>query len=347
MDYNEQNGLTNESQGAPRDEQGGAGNIPRKKISIWKILGRIIFALSVLANIVLLFALFALAAVFLTGKAGTLIEEVIQPGPSSAKIAVINVAGVLDDENADKIIKQIKASEKDGSVKALILRVNSPGGGIAASDRIYNEAVQYRRKMNRPVVAFMQQVAASGGYYVSVAADEIIAEPTAITGSIGVIAQMFVLKELLENKLGIQPVTMIVGDKKAWPNPFAPITEEQKKYLDERILTPAYNRFVGIVAERRKMIDPNDIKRLADGSIYNADSAVQEKLIDEIGYIADAVVKAKELAGIKDARVIEYQKPFSMARLLGSETSSLFRFTRNSLNELNCPQVMYLWSVYQ
>jgi len=320
-------------------------NTPKKQTG-WRIFWGIILGLSVLANIALFLMLIGLAAVFVTGQKGIFTEEVIQAGPRTSKIAVITVQGIIDDEQAQDVYKQIKSARQDKRVKGLILRVNSPGGTISGSDQICNEIRKYRKEEDKPVVAFMQGVAASGGYYVSVGCDQIVAEPTAITGSIGVIAGHFVIQGLLEEKLGIQPTIFKSGQKKDWPSPFQPVTEEQRQYIQDKLIDPAYNRFVQVVAEGRgEALTLDDVKRLADGSIYGAKEALSEKLIDKIGYIDEAIEQVKLLAGIEKAQVVEYRKPFSFADFLSSRSGNILKINRSTLYELSTPQVLYLWSL--
>jgi protease-4 len=302
----------------------------------------------VLANIALFLMMVGMVAVFAArGQRSIFIEEVIQAGPRMTKIAVVDVQGIIDSEQAQDVYKQIKSAREDSRVKGLILRVNSPGGTISGSDQICNEIRKYRREEDKPVVAFMQGVAASGGYYVSVGCDRIVAEPTVITGSIGVIAGHFVLQGLLEEKLGIQPVIFKSSEKKDWPSSFQPVTEEQRRYIQDRLIDPAYKRFMQVVAEGRgESLTLADVERLADGSIYGAEEALNEKLIDKIGYIDEAVEEVKSLAGIEKAQVIEYRKPFSLAYLLSSRSKSILRIDKSALYELSTPQVLYLWSMY-
>ncbi len=321
-------------------------NTPKKR-SGWRIFWGIILGMSVLANITLVLMLIGLAAAFMIGQEGIFTEEVIQGGPRTAKIAVITVQGIIDSEQAQDVYEQIKSARQDKRVKGLILRVNSPGGTISGSDQICNEIRKYRKEEDKPVVAFMQGIAASGGYYVSVGCDKIVAEPTAITGSIGVIAGYFVLQQLLEEKLGIQPTVFKSSEKKDWPSPFRPITEEQRQYVQDKLINPAYNRFVQIIAEGRgEVLTLDDVKRLADGSIYGAEEALNEKLIDKIGYIDEAAEEVKSLAGIEKAQIVEYRKPFSLVSLLSSRSGNILKIDKSTLYELSTPQVLYLWSLY-
>jgi protease-4 len=308
----------------------------------WKILLGIILGFSIIANLVLIVALAASVIVFAAGKNEYFLEKVLEEGPGANKIAVIRIEGIIDNKLAENVRQQIKAAKKDKNVKAVIFRTNSPGGGIAASDRIYDQICRFRAETGKPAVAFMETVAASGGLYTSCGCDKIIAEPTTITGSIGVIMGHLVLQELFEQKLGIKPVIVKSGPKKDWPTSFEPVTEDQIQYINEKLISPAYERFVNIVAKSRKdALTIEQIRVLADGSIYNATEALENKLIDEIGYMQEAVALAKSLAKITDARVVEYEKPFSFESFL--DTKSIFRLDRDAIYELTTPQLMYLW----
>jgi protease-4 len=233
-------------------------------------------------------------------------------------------------------------------VKGVIIRVNSPGGTISASDHIYKEIRKFRNEEDKPVIAFMQGMAASGGYYASVACEKIIAEPTAITGSIGVISWYLVVQELLEQKLGVLPVTIKSGQKKDWPSSFRAPTEEELQYVRDKMITPALERFVEVVAEGREAsLTLAEVRQLAeDAGIYGAREALDEKLIDEIGYLDEAVELVTSLAGIDKARVVEYRKPFSLTDFFSYRKSSLLKLDRNTLYDLGTPQILYLWSAY-
>ncbi len=326
---------------------GASGPAPKRKGGGLRILWGILLFLSVLANIGLFVMLIAVVMVFAAGQRPGLNESIVREGPASVKIAVINVQGVIHSQLAEDVRRQLKAASKDSRVRGVIVRVNSPGGTISGSDQIHNEILRFRREHGKPVIAFQQSVAASGGYYASVACEKIIAEPTAITGSIGVISWWLVVQELLEDKLGVQAVTVKSGLKKDWPSSFRPPTEEEIAYMDERLIQPAFKRFKEVIVEGRKSVLTRDeIDKLADGGIFVAEQAKAEDLIDDIGYLDDAIAAVRKMAKIGKARVVEYRRPFSLMDIMSYKTESLLKLDRSTLYELSCPQVLYLWTAY-
>jgi len=319
---------------------------PPRRFSVWRVLWRVLFGLSVLANIGLLLLLVSAIMMIAMGGGG-LYKTVIREGPRDSRIAVISVSGLIDGGEAEEVYRQMEAARQDRAVKGIIVRVDSPGGTISASDRIYKEIMDYRKERGLPAVAFLQGTAASGGYYASVACEKIVAEPTTITGSIGVVMVHFVFQNLLENKLGIQPVFLTMGAKKDWPSSFRTPTQEELAYVHDRLLEPSYKRFVDVVKEGRQgVLSPSEVEKLADGSIYIADQALQAKLIDKVGYLEEAIATVKALAGIEDAQVIEYRRPFSLFGLLTAKSGPIPKFDRKTLFEFGTPQVLYLWKAY-
>jgi protease-4 len=350
MDYEQDNNFSDPIEplepAARRD-----GRLPtrehRKTWTVWKVIWWIIMVFSVMANFVLFLLLVGVITIFTAGHGSLLTEEVLREGPVRDKIAVITVQGIIYGDVADDVYGQLKAARQDHRVKGLIVRVNSPGGTVSASDQIYKQISEFRDKENKPVIAFMQGVAASGGYYTSVACEKIIAEPTVITGSIGVISSYLVVQELLEEKLGVQPVTIKSGQKKDWPSYFRSPSPEEIQYMQDKLIKPAYDRFVQIVAEGRKSsLTLDKVKELADGSIFGAQEAFEVKLIDDIGYLDEAIELVKSMAGIKEAQVIEYRKPFSISDILNSRKTNMLKIDRNTLYEISTPQILYLWSAY-
>ena len=149
----------------------------------------------------------------------------------------------------------------------------------------------------------------------------------------------------MEEKLGVNAVTIKSGEKKDWPNTFQETTEEQKVYLYDKLVIPAYNRFVDLVADGRKdHLTAMEVKRLSDGSIYGANEALDEKLIDGVGYIEEAIAVAEKLAGISGGEVVEYKRPFTFANFMRAESRFGFNIDRESLEELTAPRLEYRWT---
>lgn len=307
---------------------------------IWAALSFI----AVAANMLLFVVIFG-AALFAGWGYGGFQEHLIQAGPQKDKIVIIAINGIIDARQSERFCQQIRAAARDKSVKGLIIRINSPGGTISGSDQIYHQIRQFRRDSDRPVVAFIQGVAASGGYYTAVACQQIMAEPTAITGSIGVMLGHFVFGELFEKKLGIKPVILKSGQKKDWPSSFEPPTTEQLDYLRQRLLEPAYQRFVDIVREgRRDIISDQRLQDLADGGIFTAPQAKENGLVDQVGYLDDAIELVTDMAGLDRAKVVEYRQALSLVGLLTQAIGGRLSLDISSLFELLIPQALYLWS---
>jgi len=279
------------------------------------------------------------------------ISELYRDGNSDT-IAVIPVEGIIDSSQAARVRMFVDEVLADDAVKAVVLRVDSPGGGIAASDRIWYE-VRRLRDNGLPVVSSYGGVAASGGYYISCATDHILAEPTCITGSIGVIAQSFIFKDLLD-KVGVEPVTLIstASPSKDLGNPYREWTEADRvKYVG--LLDAAYDIFNQRVREGRShaITDPARIDELADGSIYTAAQALSSGLIDSIGYLDDAVTEAEKRAGVtpgESSVIILRQATSIFDDLLISSPASIRSRLRDAesirslVNELAAPRLMYL-----
>ena len=319
---------------------------PAKKRTFGGMVLRTLFVLSLLCNLFLFMVIIAMAT--MVGGTGETVYEkyTLIDGTGIDSVAVINIQGVIQQELSEDIRKKFKAATEDENVKAVIVRIVSPGGTVSASDQIHHEISKYKQATGNPVVAFMQTVAASGGYYSAVACDHIIAEPTVITGSIGVIMNNFVLKDLLNEKLGITPVTVKSGEKKDWPSAFNETTDEQIQYLQDKLIGPAYQRFVSLVINGRGgVLTEEQVLKLADGSIFSAFEALDEKLIDEIGYIENAIMAAEKLAGITGAQVFEYREPFSLASLVSAKTNVTLPFDTDSLTQMLAPQLLYMWQV--
>ncbi|MEA3367474.1 MAG: signal peptide peptidase SppA [Planctomycetota bacterium] len=324
---------------------------PRRGSRVVTVLGTILLVLSIGVNAVLLLVVLGLVGMLgseLTGGTveETLLERTVARGPSGTKIAVVRVQGIIEDTLVERVRRQLDRARRDDDVVAVILRIDSPGGYLTASDTLYHHVQVFAEESGKPVVAAMDGVAASGGYYAACAAETIVAQRTTVTGSIGIIAQYFFLSGLMEDKLGIQSVTLKRGRQKDWPNLFAAdMTPEQRDYIMEAMLDPGYAQFVDVVAEARGM-DRGDVLALATGRIFIGPEARENGLVDEIGYFGRAIEIATEKAGVAEAKVVEYVRPFGFMEIFGltAKAKSLLDLRPETLAGLASPRVMYLWT---
>ncbi|MGH8094502.1 MAG: signal peptide peptidase SppA [Chthoniobacterales bacterium] len=242
------------------------------------------------------------------------------------KIAVISLRGLIStgvpgnvgDSMVDDLRWEFEQARNDSNVRAVVLDIDSPGGEVTASDIIYNAVVKTRAK--KPVVVYMESLAASGGYYVSCGGKYLMANETSITGSIGVIIQTLNYEQLF-NKIGLASVVFKSGKFKDMLNGARPITPEERDYVQSFVMK-TYDKFLGIVAKERNL--PEDVLRngIADGRILSGRDALDDKLIDGLGQIEDAYAKAKELGHAPDARIVKYGPPFSLGRVFRMLTKS-------------------------
>ena len=199
----------------------------------------------------------------------------------------------------DRVRSLLDRADVDPAVKAIVVRVNSPGGSVVASDEIYRALLAY----DKPVVISMGDTAASGGYYISCGGDHVMAHPDTLTGSIGVISQFLTVEDLLDN-VGVEAVVITTGPRKDIGSPYRDMTEDEKA-LWRDILDQVYQDFVDVVAEARELPEET-VRELADGSIYTGQQALEHGLVDAVGTRDDAIQKAGELGGIEgEPRVIE------------------------------------------
>ncbi len=216
-------------------------------------------------------------------------------------------SGILDREGdiLSQVFHRLQRASEDESVKGVILRLDTPGGEVTASDILYHEIINYRKNTGVPVLALMMGVTASGGYYIASACDYIIAHPSTLTGSIGVISIFPNLRELFD-KVGIQVQVIKSGELKDSGSVFREMTDKEKVVFQE-IIDDYYQKFLHAVYEARKdSLTLESLKKIADGRVYTASQAHESKLIDEIGYFDSALKKILELAGLPKAKVIAY-----------------------------------------
>ncbi len=236
----------------------------------------------------------------------------------TGKVAILPITGLIAD--SDATIDQLKKFAKDDSVKAIVLRINSPGGGVGASQEIYAEVRKLKDK--KPVVTSMGAVAASGGYYVACGSRKIYANPGTITGSIGVIMQFLNVKDLIE-KIGIKGVVVKSGPLKDAGSPLREMTPEERQYL-QSVIDNVHGQFVHAVAEGRKL-DVEAVRKIADGRVFSGEQAKALGLVDALGNQEDAVADAARMAKIEgEPRVVlPPKKKISILELLREETKSI------------------------
>jgi protease-4 len=288
------------------------------------------------------------------------LQERVIEGEGPGKVLVMDISGVLAYEEKDnggsfreevnliaRVKEELRKAAADDEIKAIVLRIQSPGGTVNASDLIHHEILEFKKKQNVVVVACFLGIATSGGYYVATAADHIIAQPTTLTGSIGTIALKFNVEGLME-KVGIAEETVKSGDKKDMWSPFRPATSEEKKIF-QSIIDEYQDKFLEVVREGRKNMSEADLAKVKDGRVFSGGQAFKLGLVDQLGYLYDAIQWAKNAAGIERAKVVMYHRPgthvenvYSLSK--GEAWSWAERLQRGELlPQRETPQFMYLW----
>ncbi len=282
------------------------------------------------------------------------------------KIALIDIEGMITNcrdtsllgsgENPTALaIEKLQKAAADPLVKAVVVRINSPGGGVTASDIIYREVIKVRegdparRFCPKPVVAAIMDVGASGGYYIACGADEIMAQPTTVTGSIGVVMLTYSGKGLLD-KVGISTDAIKSGPNKDMGSPYKLMDPEERKIFQEMV-NEFYGGFIQVVAHSRAKLTEARIRQLADGRVYTGCQALKLGLVDRIGGLDDALVRAKERANLGAAKVVIYHRPVGYRGSIYSASEPLPTQARqNNFINIQLPDAlqnqslfMYLW----
>ncbi len=264
----------------------------------------------------------SVVALFFLGKGDSAFEF-------GEKVGVVEIKGVIADPKS--VISQLKRFRKDNDIKAIVLRIDSPGGGVGPSQEIYAEVKKTTGL--KKVVASMGAIAASGGYYVGAAADHIMANPGTITGSIGVVMEFANAQELFQ-KIGVSAVVIKSGDYKDTGSPLRKMTPEERRLLED-FVGNVHQQFVTAVAEGRKMSEET-VRTFADGRIFSGQQAHELGLLDSLGNLEDAIALAAEMGGIKGEPSVVYaeKKKFSLLEfILGSKLAgTLDRITSAALH---------------
>lgn len=236
------------------------------------------------------------------------------------RIALIRVEGVILDSQTT--VGELKRFSENPSVKAIVLRIDSPGGGVVPSQEIHDAVKRVRTKSNKAVIASMGSVAASGGYYIAAATDRIVANPGTLTGSIGVIMETANVEGLLQ-KIGVEGVVIKSGKYKDVGSPLRKMSDEERGLL-QTVMDDVHKQFIEAVAEGRA-IELTDAQALADGRIFTGRQAKEAKLVDELGDLEDAIQLAADVVGIEgEPKVVEPRRRFSIRELLESKFSAMF-----------------------
>ena len=245
------------------------------------------------------------------------LKEYTLQGKEMGKVLVIPIRGIISDaprrqfittwpSMVQEIVSQLRKAEDDPEVKAVLLKIDSPGGSVIASDLIYNEIMAFKQRKKAKVVAAMMGVAASGGYYIALPADFILAHPTTVTGSVGVLFLNPNVSGLME-KIGVDVNVSKTGENKDMGSPFRQATEEEQGIIQD-IVDRLGAQFLDHIAEHRKL-GPNRLKEISSARIYLADDALKLGMVDSIGYLDEAVSRAKKLADLpEDAKVVVYRR---------------------------------------
>ena len=284
---------------------------------------------------------FALAAIALLGTGCITIDalgggrkpldETVVYGKSGPKVLLLDIDGIIGDSNVrgplgtggreaatSRVREQLDKAEKT-QVAGVLLRINSPGGAVTASDVVYREILRFKQKNDIPIVTIMMGMAASGGYYVAMASDYVIAHPTSVTGSIGVIAAGLNLSGLMQ-RYGVGNQTITAGEFKDAGSPLRPMTAPERAYL-QAIVDDMHVRFREVVVEGRPELDAERVRVLADGRIYTAGQALENGLVDAVGYMPDAIDELKRRIQAPELRVVAFHRDREWRANLYSSTA--------------------------
>ncbi|WKA52315.1 signal peptide peptidase SppA [Planococcus liqunii] len=295
---------------------------------------------------------------FLAVSEATVSEQIVEDGDFDKRIAVLNVEGTIQDTgeaasllggtgyNHDLFMEQLEQVKNDDSIKAVMLKVNSPGGGVVESAQIHDKITEIQEETKKPFYVSMGAVAASGGYYISAPADKIFVNRETMTGSLGVIMQTVNYGELAK-KYGVDFVTIKSGPFKDIGSPTREMTADEQALLQE-MLDDSYEAFVDVIEDGRGMSE-EQVKKVADGRIMNGRQAVEAKLADDFGFEEDVLAALRTDYDLKGAQVIEYGADQGIGSLFSMKLGSLFgndmesKLIAKLLTDNSAPRMMYMY----
>ena len=284
-------------------------------------------------------------------------EKIIKEGQvNGSKIAVLNLEGIIQDGGAspftgaydhNQFLRMIEQAGEDDSIDGIILRVNTPGGGVVESAEIHDKLVHIQEEYGKPMYVSMGNTAASGGYYVAAPADKIVAHPATLTGSIGVIMEAINYAELAD-KLGVDFNTIKSGEFKDIMSASREMTDDEEAIL-QSMIDDLYDDFVQVIVDGRGMSE-EQVRELADGRIYTGKQAKEHELVDELGTMDDTIAMMEEDHNLKDANVVQYEVGYGFGYLFGLTAQNIFskdselKGITNLIRESGGPRAMYLYS---
>jgi protease-4 len=315
--------------------------------------------------VVSLLAFAASGCVFITGDLNPFdqrpqpLEQRVVSGSGDKKILLMDISGVItseergdtfglrrDESTVARVEAELEAAAQNDDIVAVVLRVNSPGGTVTGSDIIYDRLMRFKAEYNVPLIVQMMDVAASGGYYAALAGDAIVASPTTVTGSIGVLFTSVSLEGLLD-KIGVRNQTVTSGNMKDIGSPLRTMTPAERQVL-QSLIGDMQQRFVGLVRERRPNLTEEMKAEMIDGRVFSAQQALAGGLVDDIGYLDATIERARQQAGVQEATVIRYRRSDEYAEGLYARPSiappqvNLFNVTLEPLPRT--PSFLYLWA---
>lgn len=326
------------------------------------VIAGVLFGVSVVVNTLSSMAFTKAESTFagIFGAGDELLEEeVIEDGNDLRKIAVLDVEGTIQDTgsptsflespgyNHRTFMERLEYAKEDKTVRAIVLRVNSPGGGVVESAEIHDKIIEIQKETKKPVYVSMGSMAASGGYYISAPANKIFASPETLTGSLGVIMQGVNYAGLAE-KYGVDFVTIKSGPYKDIMSPTREMTEEEKKIL-QSMIDNSYEGFVKVISEGRG-ISESQVKKIADGRIYDGRQAKELNLIDGFGHFEDVIDAVKKDYKLNGAQVVSYTENMGIGSIFGMSAQKMMgkdlemAGLMKLLSQPNSPRLMYLYA---
>lgn len=288
--------------------------------------------------------------------------EILRDGAMTRdKIVLIDVSGMIRnsdsgfilnprDNPVSVLLEHLDKAARDSSVKAVILRINTPGGTVVASELMHDEITHFREKTGKPVVAVMMDLATSGGYYIACACDEIVAQPSTVTGSIGVLMLMFDASGTM-NKIGLRSEAITSGKYKDAGSPLKPMAPDEREIFRNMVMD-MYERFVTVVKAGRPNLSDEDVRRLADGRVYTAGQALDAGLVDRIASLREVTCGLRDELELRGVKLVTYHRPYEYtpnyyaSGPVGPPTTNVNLLNINLPGSLlpRSPEFLYLWA---